>query len=195
MRQSIKFAQAAEAKKGKPLTVAQRFKDSLEALMVELNLSNPHFIRCVKPNLRKIANTFDDELVTKQLRYTGMLETTRIRREGYASRPLFDDFVKRYKIIGFECRAQVPSTGDACRQILTKSGISGFEIGKTKVFLRYFHVDELNAKLQPYNAAASLIGKYARCAAAKEKYRRMLAAKREQEKKVDAILNSVGLCA
>jgi myosin heavy subunit len=47
-----------------------------------LKLSEPHFIRCVKPNHDKAADSFQDELVTKQLRYTGMLETTRIRREG-----------------------------------------------------------------------------------------------------------------
>lgn len=54
-----------------------------------------------------------------------MLETTRIRREGYASRPLFADFVARYKVWNrsahactmffFECG--IPFIGDArsCR--------------------------------------------------------------------------------
>lgn len=57
-----------------------------------------------------------------------MLETTRIRREGYASRPLFADFVARYKVLGFSCRADVRATADACRQILSKAGITGFEV-------------------------------------------------------------------
>ena len=30
-----------------------------------------------------------------QLLYTGMLETTKIRREGFAVRPLFEEFVKK----------------------------------------------------------------------------------------------------
>jgi myosin heavy subunit len=30
-----------------------------------------------------------------QLLYTGMLETTKIRREGYAIRPTFDEFLER----------------------------------------------------------------------------------------------------
>lgn len=50
--------------------------------MTVLKASEPHFIRCVKPNHEKTADLFHDDLVTKQLRYTGMLETTRIRREG-----------------------------------------------------------------------------------------------------------------
>ena len=41
---------------------------------------------------------FDDDLVTKQLRYCGMLETTRIRREGYAYRPTFGDFLARFDL-------------------------------------------------------------------------------------------------
>ena len=35
--------------------------------------------------------------VLLQLRYTGMLETTRIRREGFAIRPSFEEFVSRFK--------------------------------------------------------------------------------------------------
>lgn len=32
---------------------------------------------------------FDDELVLQQLRYTGMLETVRIRRSGYSAKYTF----------------------------------------------------------------------------------------------------------
>ena len=32
-----------------------------------LNLSNPHFVRCVKPNTAKSARTFDDKYVTAQV--------------------------------------------------------------------------------------------------------------------------------
>ena len=39
---------------------------------------------------------FDDLFVLKQLKYTGLLETTRIRREGYPSRLLFEEFLNRY---------------------------------------------------------------------------------------------------
>lgn len=35
-------------------------------------------------------------------RYTGVMETTAIRRQGYAFRPKFDEFVRQYKIIAFK---------------------------------------------------------------------------------------------
>ena len=121
----------------------------------------------------------------------GMLETTRIRREGYASRPLFADFMKRYKILGFEARAQVAPTGDACRRVLDKAGIQGFEIGKTKVFMRYWHVDELNEKLMPYSAAASAIGRACRGFVARSKFGKLMEAKREQDRKIDQFVNHI----
>ena len=38
----------------------------------------------------------------KQLRYTGMLEAVRVRREGYAYRPYFSDFFNSYRGIAYQ---------------------------------------------------------------------------------------------
>ena len=40
-------------------------------------------------------------VISFQLLYTGMLETTKIRREGYAIRPVFSDFVEKYACLTF----------------------------------------------------------------------------------------------
>ena len=37
--------------------------------------------RCIKPNDKKLADLFDQERVMTQLKYTGVLETTRLRKE------------------------------------------------------------------------------------------------------------------
>ena len=37
--------------------------------------------RCIKPNDKKTADLFDQERVMTQLKYTGVLETTRLRKE------------------------------------------------------------------------------------------------------------------
>eukprot|EP00039_Didymoeca_costata_P028435 m.21052 g.21052 ORF g.21052 m.21052 type:complete len:934 (+) comp7017_c0_seq1:165-2966(+) len=190
MRQSIRHARNSLAKKP-TRTVAANFKSSLLNLKEQLLASAPHFIRCVKPNHQKVAQVFDDDLVTKQLRYTGMLETTRIRREGYSSRPLFGDFVHRYKVLGFPCRQDVPATAASCRQILNKAGISGFEVGKTKVFMRYFHADELNGKLEPFTAAATVLSKYCRGFTGRARYTHLVKAKREQDKQVNQFITHI----
>lgn len=188
MRMSMKKVNASLARK-KKMTVGSAFKDSLAALMVNLNASAPHFIRCIKPNSVKAALNYDDVLVTKQLRYTGMLETTRIRREGYAVRPGFADFVARYKPLGFYLSADVPASASSCQRILTKSGVTGWLLGKTKVFMKYFHLDELNDKLRPIKGAAITIQRHARGFTARSKYARILAAKRAQDKLVEAFMN------
>ena len=51
---------------------------------------------------------FDRELCVRQLRYSGMMETIRIRRAGYPIRHLFSEFVDRYRfVIIFKCNYEV----------------------------------------------------------------------------------------
>jgi hypothetical protein len=68
------------------VTLASQFKKSLDLLMKTLGECNPFFIRCVKPNELKAPLVFTRELCCRQLRYSGMLETIRIRRAGYPIR-------------------------------------------------------------------------------------------------------------
>ena len=42
---------------------------------------------------------FDNELVNRQLRYTGMLETVRIRQAGFNVRMTYDEFTQMYRIL------------------------------------------------------------------------------------------------
>uniref|UniRef100_A0AAQ6AKB0 Myosin X, like 1 n=1 Tax=Amphiprion ocellaris TaxID=80972 RepID=A0AAQ6AKB0_AMPOC len=76
-------------------TVSSQFRDSLHALMATLSVSNPFFIRCIKPNMEKNPNVFSPEVVLNQLRYSGMLETVKIRRAGFPVRRTFKDFFSR----------------------------------------------------------------------------------------------------
>ena len=42
---------------------------------------------------------FDRDLCCRQLRYSGMMETIRIRRAGYPIRHTFSEFIERYQYI------------------------------------------------------------------------------------------------
>lgn len=81
-------------RKPKPSTTAQ-FKGQLGTLMDTLQATSPYFIRCFKPNSLKQAGLFDNELVLAQLRYSGMMETIRIRKLGFPVRNTLIDFVAR----------------------------------------------------------------------------------------------------
>lgn len=166
-----------------------------------MNACTPQFVRCIKPNLDKAPDSFKLDLVTKQLRYTGMLETTRIRKEGsvcafcqcacvyvsnvschrYSHRPTFADFVNRYKVIAFALNSTPPASAQSCQAILARSGCKGWQVGKTKVFLRYFHMSELAQTLLPYPTAAARIQTAARCFVARKLLQDRLAAKKKQD--------------
>lgn len=54
----------------------------LSSLIRLLSSVSSQFIRCIKPNMIKAADTFDGGVVLRQLRYTGMLECIHILRVG-----------------------------------------------------------------------------------------------------------------
>ncbi|KAI5151115.1 myosin heavy chain 9/10/11/14, partial [Enteropsectra breve] len=80
-------------------TVAQQHRESLNFLMETLKGTEPHFVRCILPNLEKEPGKFCKALVLDQLRCNGVLEGIRISRLGYPNRMLFSEFVCRYKIL------------------------------------------------------------------------------------------------
>ena len=82
-------------------TASAQFTTSLSILMQKMLSCDAHFVRCIKPNMEQKKNNFVDKFVDDQLRYTGMLETCRIRREGYSYRPTFEDFMERFGLIAF----------------------------------------------------------------------------------------------
>ncbi|XP_076454167.1 myosin-VIIa-like isoform X2 [Babylonia areolata] len=119
-------------------TLSAQFKTSLDMLMKTLSLCQPFFVRCIKPNEFKKPLMFDRELCCRQLRYSGMMETIRIRRAGYPIRHHFDRFVDRYRILvnGIgpahteDCRA---ASSRICQAVLKGAD---FQLGRTKVFLK-----------------------------------------------------------
>ncbi|XP_036089794.1 unconventional myosin-IXb isoform X5 [Rousettus aegyptiacus] len=122
-------------KKKKPPSISAQFQTSLNKLLEALGKAEPFFIRCIRSNAEKRELCFDDELVLQQLRYTGMLETVRIRRSGYSAKYTFQDFTEQFQVL-------LPKNAHPCREViaalLEKMNIDkrSYQIGKTKVFLK-----------------------------------------------------------
>ncbi|OXB84654.1 UNVERIFIED_CONTAM: hypothetical protein H355_001131 [Colinus virginianus] len=127
-----------------PQKSISRTKYSLMDLLSKMVVGQPHFVRCIKPNNDRQANKFDKEKVLVQLRYTGILETARIRRQGYSHRILFANFIKRYYLICYKTNDDPPVSPETCAAILEKAHLDNWVLGKTKVFLKYYHVEQLN---------------------------------------------------
>lgn len=132
-------------------------------LLSKMVAGQPHFVRCIKPNNDRQANKFDREKVLVQLRYTGVLETAKIRRQGYSHRVLFANFIQRsahfgptdlllacspphtnthtgvrlnsfrYYILAFPAHEEPAATKETCATILEKAKLEHWAMGKTKV--------------------------------------------------------------
>lgn len=121
--------------KNKSLSI--KYKQQLKDLMEELNNTEPHFVRCILPNLNKKPNNFDKSLVLNQLRCNGVLEGIRITRAGYPNKMIFQDFFNRYSILN----SKGSFTKDAkmnCEIILKFIDLDAesFKVGITKIFFK-----------------------------------------------------------
>ncbi|XP_031147966.1 unconventional myosin-X isoform X1 [Sander lucioperca] len=157
-------------------TVSSQFKDSLHSLMATLSTSNPYFVRCIKPNTHKMPDQFDQALVLNQLRYSGMLETVKIRRTGFPIRRPFQDFCSRYKVL-MRGVMKADDPRGSCLQLLHLYDSSGAEwqLGKTKVFLR----ESLEHRLEKQREmevlrAAMIIQAHVMGYMARKQYRKLL---------------------
>uniref|UniRef100_A0A8C2ZX11 Myosin X n=1 Tax=Cyclopterus lumpus TaxID=8103 RepID=A0A8C2ZX11_CYCLU len=157
-------------------TVSTQFKDSLHSLMATLSTSNPFFIRCIKPNKHKMPDQFDQTLVLNQLRYSGMLETVKIRRTGFPVRRPFQDFCSRYKVL-MPGAVMPDDHRGRCVQLLHRydSSSAEWQLGKTKVFLR----ESLEHRLEKQREvevlrAAMIIQAHVMGYMARKQYRKLL---------------------
>ena len=127
-------------------TVAARFAESLSHLLSTLNSCHPFYVRCIKPNSDKCPMKFDMPVVLEQLRYTGMLETIRIRKAGFPCRMKYLHFVQRYRCLLQGRDPRGAPTKEVARVILDsmqpsmrdrrESRRELYALGSHKVFLR-----------------------------------------------------------
>ncbi|CAF1307085.1 unnamed protein product, partial [Adineta ricciae] len=147
-------------------TVSTYFRYSLMELVSTMASSQPTFIRCLVPNRLPSqishatydhtsyfphnftfdSNQFDEAIVLEQIRYSGLLETIEIRRHGYSHRILFDDFISVYScLISFDSHSITNKESiEICESILKKFQLQDYAIGKTKLFLKFHHIEQLN---------------------------------------------------
>ena len=133
-------------------TLGGQFRNQLIGLLQTLYTTEPHFIRCIKPNHAKKPSLFDGVLALRQLRYAGLFEAIRIRKSGYAYRSNFKQFANIYSILisnsssnssnGSSSSTSTSSDKEKCLEIfnyLKKNAIfepNTYYIGTTKIFLK-----------------------------------------------------------
>ncbi|RLN94229.1 hypothetical protein BBJ28_00018826, partial [Nothophytophthora sp. Chile5] len=88
--------QRAQTSKHRGASVGLQFKEQLTTLLETLQQTNPHYVRCLKPNDGCKAGVYERDRVLNQLRCNGVMEAVRVARAGYPIRLPHDEFVARY---------------------------------------------------------------------------------------------------
>jgi myosin heavy subunit len=115
-------------------SLGSQFTNQLSLLMATLNATQPHYIRCIKPNDFKEAGSFVSSNCMEQLRYSGVFEAVSIRKQGFPFRLSHQVFVDHYGII----LNQGNDLKSKCLNIMKelKLDLSNVQLGHTMVFYR-----------------------------------------------------------
>ncbi|KAH9729016.1 Myosin-6 [Citrus sinensis] len=159
------------SKTSKFSSIGSRFKQQLQQLLETLSSSEPHYIRCVKPNNLLKPAIFENKNVLQQLRCGGVMEAIRISCAGYPTRKPFDEFVDRFGILASKVLDGSSDEVTACKRLLEKVGLEGYQIGKTKVFLRAGQMADLDARrTEVLGRSASIIQRKVRSYLSRKNY-------------------------
>lgn len=126
-------------RKKRPDTAATQFKISLGELMTILMTKEPSYIRCIKPNDDKRSYFFNEERVSHQVKYLGLMENLRVRRAGFAYRRAYEIFLERYKSL---CPSTWPSYKGQAKDGVLKIvkhlnyHADDYRMGRSKLFIR-----------------------------------------------------------
>jgi len=145
-------------------TISNEFRNQLQDLMNQIGTTQPHFVRCIKPNPQSrpfIDASKPDPVpllnrrsVVEQLRYQGVLEAIRVARAGYPVRLCHGDFIAEFHCIleDPQLRKRLSAIQDeaiAVSEFLSapqvekllppreaSNGIQLWAIGRTRVFMK-----------------------------------------------------------
>uniref|UniRef100_A0A453Q2S7 Myosin motor domain-containing protein n=1 Tax=Aegilops tauschii subsp. strangulata TaxID=200361 RepID=A0A453Q2S7_AEGTS len=159
------------SKSSKFSSIGSRFKQQLQSLLETLSSTEPHYIRCVKPNSLLKPAIFENQNVLQQLRCGGVMEAIRISCAGYPTRRTFLEFIDRFGILAPDVLTGSSDEITAVRRLLEKVDLQGYQVGKTKVFLRSGQMAELDARRnEVLGRSANLIQRKVRSFLAKKSF-------------------------
>ena len=157
-------------------SIGNSFKHQLNDLMKKLHGTEPHFVRCVKPNQASVPSTFENANILQQLRCGGVLEAVRISCAGYPSRKPIELFLTRFGLLAPDEAAKFFTPGkerEALEGILNVANLQEWQIGKTKVFLRSGQMAVLDTlRSKKLGWAAVEIQKHVKRRVAQKQYKR-----------------------
>merc|ERR1712241_15582 len=125
-------------KKGGGKTVSSVYLVQLADLMGTLNITEPHFIRCIVPNTHKKPLETEPPLIMHQLKCNGVLEGIRVCMLGFPNRIRYCDYKMRYMILGASHLANAADDKQGVVALMSSINFEAekYRCGHTMVFFR-----------------------------------------------------------
>ena len=79
--------------------------------------------------------------------------------KSHMSYSVFIFISRRYQVLVYPLYKKIPSDATSCRVILKHCKLKNWLIGRTKVFLKYYHVEELAHRLEMYRRKIIILQK------------------------------------
>uniref|UniRef100_A0A7S4T5L7 Myosin motor domain-containing protein n=1 Tax=Alexandrium monilatum TaxID=311494 RepID=A0A7S4T5L7_9DINO len=151
-------------------TVSSEFRGQLQNLMERIRATEPHFVRCIKPNPQSVPGKFDRRSVVQQLQYQGVLQAIEVSRAGFPMRLSHRKGVRDFRCIApAECRLELEAQiargkFGVAAQVLFGALAGAFDlpggawaIGATLVFLKRDAIEVLSGALTSCCRSAAIL--------------------------------------
>ena len=144
--------------------ISGKFRAEMQNLVKELKSCESSYVRCLKPNELKKEFFVTPLFLFNQIQYLGILDTIKVRKEGFPTRKQYNDFFSEYNFL-FPMIIQSKNTDrnkseEIIRKLLPnleeyhKENAPQYLFGKTKIFMK----QEFNILLQ--NTKGKILDEY-----------------------------------
>lgn len=182
-----------------------KIRKQVKELITEMSTNTDlHFIRCIKPNEKKLAFTFVDRVCYNQIKYLGILDTVQMRKDSYHIRISYAKFYLKYGILENrisnlinikEAKISQPETKEITMRFITNYFVNytlDYQFGKERIFLKMATQNVLdtllNKKLRHIELAATMIKVHYKRAIMSKRRRELLKQTKKVQKAVNAFL-------
>ena len=154
--ESAPAAPGGKFKSNKFKGIIDGFNTGLGKLVSVLDESALHFVRCFKPNDAKKAHDWQNDVITRQLHTSGVLDALRVARTGYPDRMPFEEFNGTYAFVGGVPKGEGKQ---ACSDLCNKLGLkpNQYKLGRERIFLALGVLGELKAMRQKAMAGVAKV--------------------------------------
>lgn len=153
-------AEAEAIDSTKMINFVDNFKAGMSSLLQDLERSRCYFVRCIKPNQDKQAQTWDMNLVFNQIRYLGVKDYLVMKKRLYPLRIDYKEFCKKYLELNSDINELFPEldakSSTDFKEIAKKTYLKVYPeikddqilLGKKKLFAHYNSLDLMDEKLK-----------------------------------------------